>query len=150
MQAGTMTVEELLECNKGRGWIGVDLDGTLAAWTTWTRWDEFGEPIAPMVDRVRAWVADGHVVKIFTARLDDGSRHNTCKKTGERFTPRQMEIAIRAWCLRHLGFELEVTNVKDMHMIMLYDDRCVQMVPNTGRTLAEEHAAELAALRGAP
>jgi hypothetical protein len=37
-----------------------------------------------------------------------------------------------------------------LNMIELWDDRAVQMVPNTGRTLAEEHEAELSALKGAP
>jgi hypothetical protein len=36
------------------------------------------------------------------------------------------------------------------HMIEQWDDRAVQVVSNTGRTLADEHAAELSALRGRP
>ena len=39
---------------------------------------------------------------------------------------------IEQWCLTHLGQKLEVTNIKDFGMITLYDDRCVQVVANTG------------------
>jgi hypothetical protein len=31
---------------------------------------------------------------------------------------------------------LEVTNVKDLHMVELWDDRCVQVVSNTGEPVA--------------
>ena len=36
------------------GWIGVDLDGTLAIYTGWKGCDHVGEPIPPMVERVKA------------------------------------------------------------------------------------------------
>ena len=40
---------------------------------------------------------------------------------------------IKEWCLKHIGQKLEVTNVKDFGMIELWDDRAVQVIPNTGR-----------------
>lgn len=45
--------------------------------------------------------------------------------------------AIRAWCLLHVGRELEVTATKDYGMIALWDDRAVHVVENTGLTDAE-------------
>jgi hypothetical protein len=42
-------------------------------------------------------------------------------------------VAIDAWCLEHLGRTLEVTAIKDYGMLQLWDDRCVQVIPNTGR-----------------
>lgn len=47
-----------------RGWIGVDLDGTLAHYDKWIGPEHIGEPIAPMVDRVRAWLGQGIEVRI--------------------------------------------------------------------------------------
>lgn len=39
---------------------------------------------------------------------------------------------IERWCLEHIGIVLPVTNVKDYGMIELWDDRAVQVIPNTG------------------
>jgi hypothetical protein len=38
--------------DKGDGWIGVDLDATLAKYDGWKSADHIGEPIPAMVDRV--------------------------------------------------------------------------------------------------
>lgn len=108
------------------GWIGVDFDKTLAEYTKWVAADDLGKPILPMVNRVKRWLRTGYTVKIFTARVwHDGSPARLLDAI-------KAEAAIRAWCERHLGQQLEVTNVKDIHMIELWDDRCVQMFPNTG------------------
>jgi hypothetical protein len=104
------------------GWIGVDLDGTLATYGGWKGPDDIGEPIAPMVERVKAWLAAGKEVRIFTARA---------------YLPEQIP-PVKAWCLRHLGQELPVVNTKDLSMIELWDDRCVQVEINTGRVLGRE------------
>lgn len=34
-----------------KGWIGVDLDGTLAEYDGWKGPDEIGAPVEPMVER---------------------------------------------------------------------------------------------------
>lgn len=127
-------------------WIGVDLDGTLFTYDTWTAWNVFGRPIWPMIDRVKKWVADGKRVKILTARVAGTVDH--CFVTKERVTTAMMTQAIQD-LLEVVGLpRLEVTCRKDHLMKELWDDRCVQVVPNTGRTIAEEHASELSALRG--
>jgi hypothetical protein len=58
---------------KFKPWIGVDLDGTLAKQNDNKSYDpeHIGEPVKPMMDRVKAWVKAGKKVKIFTARADD-------------------------------------------------------------------------------
>lgn len=40
---------------------------------------------------------------------------------------------IESWCVEHIGHKLPITNVKDYGMIELWDDRAVQVIPNTGR-----------------
>jgi hypothetical protein len=108
------------------GWIGVDLDGTLAKYAGWKGVDHIGEPIELMVNRVKGWLEAGKTVKIFTARVwNDGSPERAVEA-------KQAEEHIRAWCLKHIGQELEVTNAKDYEMTELWDDRAVQVVSNTG------------------
>lgn len=107
-----------------RSWIGVDFDGTLAQYDGWKGELHLGEPIPKMVERVRLWLARGWNVKIFTARIS-GS------EDGEAGVER-IKQAISRWCAQHIGQPLEVTNVKDYAMVELWDDRAVQVVPNTG------------------
>lgn len=101
------------------GWIGVDLDGTLAYYEHWISVDHIGAPVPVMVARVKRWLAEGRVVKIFTARVYGNQRD-------EALGP------IQTWCQEHIGQVLEVTCTKDYGMIELWDDRAVQVVPNTG------------------
>lgn len=44
-----------------QGWIGVDLDGTLAEYDEWRGIDHIGTPIEPMAARVRRWIAQGEL-----------------------------------------------------------------------------------------
>lgn len=104
-----------------KGWIGVDLDGTLAHYDGWRGADHVGEPIVPMLARVMTWLAEGRDVRIFTARV--APQHADREQAAE---------AIRAWCMKHLGKELLVTATKDYGMTELWDDRCVRVLANTG------------------
>ena len=47
----------------------MDLDGTLAHYEGWNGVNHIGAPLAPMVERVKKWLAAGKTVKIFTARM---------------------------------------------------------------------------------
>jgi hypothetical protein len=107
----------------GRGWIGVDLDGTLAKYDGWVGPEHIGEPVPAMLDRVNEWLDDGWVVKIVTARVSVPEQAETAR------------AAIEDWCLRHVGRRLPVTNEKDYGMVELWDDRVVQVEPNTGRRI---------------
>jgi hypothetical protein len=109
-----------------RGWIGVDLDGTLAEYYGWRGTMHIGAPVPAMLERVRKWLAEGKEVRIFTARV---SHDGTFPKMDEAGIARSR---IEEWCLEHLGQRLQVTCSKDYGMIELWDDRCVSVVPNTG------------------
>jgi hypothetical protein len=81
--------------------------------------EHIGRPIPAMVERVKRWLAEGVDVRIFTARA--AGRH-----------PDQLR-AIYVWCISYIGVHLPVTNCKDLNMVELWDDRAVQVVPNTGQ-----------------
>lgn len=100
------------------GWIGVDLDGTLAQYDGWKGEEHIGDPVPLMLQRVRDWISQGRTVKIFTARI--------CRNADN------VRAVIETWCEKHIGQKLEVTNVKDYRMIELWDDRAVQVEENTG------------------
>ena len=108
------------------GWIGVDFDGTLSEYTTWQGPAHCGAPIVPMVERVKAWLAAGKKVKVFTARVTEDGTTGRC---ADAVTARR---AIQAWGREHIGQTLEVTNVKDFAMVELWDDRAGQVRMNTG------------------
>lgn len=102
------------------GWVGVDLDGTLAFYDHWSGEDHIGQPVPKMQERVKRWLAEGVDVRIVTARVSDTTTYE-----------RSMRV-IEAWCVEHLGKVLMVTCSKDYAMMELWDDRCVQVIPNTG------------------
>lgn len=118
------------------GWIAVDLDGTLAEYHGWPADGSIGKPIPLMVERVKGWVAEGKDVRIFTARIWP---LGTDEAWGiERRAQVEKQVAlITEWCQQHVGQSLPVTCVKDHKMIQLWDDRAIQMLPNTGQTVGE-------------
>ena len=109
------------------GWIGVDLDSTLAEYTRWKADGGVGKPIPLMVNRVKKWIASGKEVRIMTARVSNSGRSDD----GAAFVIEQRKI-IEAWCLLHIGIILPITCEKDYQMYELWDDRSVQLIPNTG------------------
>lgn len=115
--------------SKNTGWFGVDLDGTLAAYDGWQGIEHIGEPIPRMLERVKRWVASGRDVRIFTARA-----YRMLYPVGspERAEAEQVIQHIHAWLVTHGLPMLPVTCYKDFGMIELWDDRCVQVIPNTG------------------
>ncbi|WP_188610388.1 hypothetical protein [Chelatococcus reniformis] len=125
--------------DKKKPWIGVDLDGTLAHFDTWHGIEHVGEPIGPMMARVREWLARGVVVKIFTARA-----------SVEEPLRSDVITHIHAWLVLHGLPPLEVTCVKDLWMKEMWDDRAIQVIPNTGISIADELTAERAAQAGKP
>ena len=126
---------------KNKQWIGVDLDGTLAKYEGWAGVHHIGEPIPAMVQRVKAWLAEGIEVKVFTARVGKNKDVNDTIRARE---------AIEKWCKEHLGQVLDITATKDFAMIELWDDRAVQVIPNTGacyRDIADKAAVFVLALQ---
>lgn len=104
------------------GWIGVDLDGTLAHYDGWAGIEHVGEAVPRMLARVKGWVAAGREVRIFTARV-------SCAEPELSVVRR----VIAEWCAKYGLPDLAVTNVKDFGMVTLYDDRCIQVEANSGR-----------------
>lgn len=99
------------------GWIGFDLDGTLAEYNPIRPINEIGPPIPRMVSRLRRYLGGKYKIKIFTARAE---------------FPGQVTL-VKKWLKKYHLPDLEVTNIKDMNMIKLYDDRAVAVEFNTGK-----------------
>ena len=119
------------------GWIGVDLDGTLAHYDGWKGVTHIGRPIAAMVDRGKLWLAEGREVRIFTARVfHDGTPERTLEVAAARY-------AIRDWTEEHIGVRMDVTNIKDFRMIELWDDRAIRLIPNTGEPCCAGEKSQL-------
>jgi len=97
--------------------IAVDLDRTLAYYDGWKGEGHIGEPIPAMLARVRKWIQEGKTIKIFTARATD---------------PKAIPY-IEKWLELHGIGGLEVTNIKDNGMREFWDDRAIQIIPNTGK-----------------
>ncbi len=102
-----------------KAWIGVDLDGTLAYYDDRSSSKKIGIAVPEMLTLVKKMIYNGIRIKIFTARATD---------------PEQLPI-IRKWLKTNNLPELEITNIKDYHMLRLYDDRCIQVEKNTGRLI---------------
>lgn len=125
-RCGTKYTDKSLTKYKPVPWIGVDLDGTLAHDTGKNggknALNEIGAPVIPMLNRLRTWLAEGKTVKIFTARAS---------------SLRQVQM-VKEWLASYGLPELEVTNVKDLAMIELWDDRCVQVITNSGQPVGKD------------
>lgn len=118
------------------GWIAVDLDGTLVQYPH--SFPAIGPPIPKMVERVKGWLETGRDVRIFTARVAvvHGLRNASDQHADQDFADDQIR-RIQVWCGLTFGCILPVTALKDFHCVELWDDRCVQMITNTGETLLE-------------
>jgi len=115
------------------GWIGVDLDGVLAEYHGFIAPSYIGKPIPKMVERVKALLKSGVEVKIFTARIDPIGLGLYSLRTGDlNSTVDSVKHCIREWCKLHIGVELDITDRKDLKMLQLWDDQCLEVVRNTG------------------
>ncbi len=115
--------EKPVASTKDGGWIGVDLDGTLATYDGWYGPAYIGEPIEPMMERVRGWLSEGVEVRVFTARAS---------------VPEYIPYVVK-WIEKQGLPPLKVTNIKDFGMIALWDDRCVEVVTNEGRPKSKNY-----------
>ncbi|MCD4742966.1 MAG: hypothetical protein K8R67_10880 [Desulfobacteraceae bacterium] len=115
-------LKEYVISSAEKGWIGVDLDGTLAWHDANTPMISIGEPVPLMLKRVKHMVKQGYRVKIFTARAQDS----------------EQILMIRKWLKKNGLPALEITNIKDYNMIKLFDDRAVQVERNTGKLILPE------------
>jgi hypothetical protein len=103
---------------------GVDLDGTLA-----TYYDgeyepgKIGDSIPLMFERVRAWLAAGERVDVFTARVHPS--HGP-EEVDESMT------AIKEWFKENFGVDPIVTCQKDPKWEDHWDDKAVRVVRDKG------------------
>lgn len=109
------------------GWIGVDLDGTLAHYEP-DQYPEIGEPIEPMLNRVLGWLDAGEEVRILTARAAHGEE--------------DIEL-VATWLKDVAGLpRLQITSQKDPDMDVLWDDKVIQVRPNTGEPIIDQSLQE--------
>lgn len=106
-----------------QGWVGVDLDGTLAVYDGWKGIEHIGEPVQPVVDLVKKLLDRGIEVRIMTARCEEGQ---------------QAMSWVMHWAYKVFGKWLVVTDRKDFGMIALIDDRALPVERNTGRILLND------------
>lgn len=118
-------------------WL-VDFDGTLVKYDKWVSCEHIGEPIQPMIDRVKMWLKQGREVVIFTARAYPvGIAYEYTGMTPEAYVARMKEAqqaikAIALWSIDTFGRALPVMCWKDYHAVEVWDDRAVQIIPNEG------------------
>jgi hypothetical protein len=106
-----------------KGWIGVDLDGTVAEYHGWRGIENIGKPIPKMVNRIQKWISEGKIVKIFTARASGENKDLAI-------------LFIKIWCKENIGSDLEVVCEKDYQMVELWDDRAIGVEHNTGEIMS--------------
>jgi hydroxymethylpyrimidine pyrophosphatase-like HAD family hydrolase len=106
-----------------KGFIGCDLDGTLAYYDEWKGIEHIGKPIPKMLERVKKWLEDGKEVRIITARAAEG--------------PEAIKY-VEEWLEENDIGGLVITCEKTMAMIELWDDRAVQVKRNTGERVDGE------------
>ena len=101
--------------------IALDFDKTLAYHKSEWGVSRVGEPIAPMVERVKDWLAKGYGVTIFTVRMN---------RTGPEL---QQQIDMIDEFLVKVGLPiLPKTAVKQRHFSHFVDDRAYHVEPNSG------------------
>lgn len=135
----TETAESFRRDPSQEGWIGVDLDGTLAYYDKWRGVEHIGKPIAAMIERVKKWLDDGKDVRIVTARVapfDPSSGGTESDHDDEVAIGRK---TIERWCKDHIGRILPITSRKDHQMTELWDDRAVEVEQNTGKPVSKKH-----------
>lgn len=111
--------------------IAVDLDGTLAEYHGWKGVEHIGKPVPAMVEKVKQAVSEGKEVWIYTARVSDPAESDLA------------DMAIRKWCDHYNIPIVDITATKHKFFKEFWDDRAVQVMPNTGEFLGETPAVGL-------
>ncbi len=113
-------------------WVGFDFDGTLAYDVE--DMGALGEPIPPMVELAKQYIAAGVEVRILTARVwvpaDERWKPELARECGA------LRMRLMAWTELHLGKRLKITCEKDPMMSHFYDDRAVEVRRNNGELMA--------------
>ena len=112
------------------GWVGFDLDGTIAQYTTFQGWDHIGPPVPGFVNLIKKLRAFGIPCKILTARASAESR------ALNDITFEQVEKVVQDWTEKYIGERLPVVTEKSASMICFFDDSAVQVNKNMGTLTA--------------
>jgi len=101
--------------------IALDFDKTLAYHKSEWGVTKVGEPIQPMVEKVKEWLAKGYKITIFTVRMN---------RSGE-----ELEKQIKMIDDFLINADLPIlpkTAVKQREFSHFIDDRAYNVTPNTG------------------
>jgi len=107
--------------------IAVDFDGTISTYNGQEGVDyepgKVGNPIPLMIERVKAWLAEGTEVVIFTARVHPSNPREEVESASK---------ALKEFSLKFFGVELEVTHEKHPKFTEMWDDKAVRVIRETG------------------
>jgi hypothetical protein len=105
-------------------WIGVDFDCTLSMYFGYQSIGN-GVAITPMIERVKKWISEGKDVRIFTARVAPSNNFSEEELVGHY-------KYIENWCKINIGAVLPIVYYKDVFLEEFWDDKAIQLIPNTG------------------
>jgi hypothetical protein len=112
--------------------IAVDFDATLSFYEHFEGPDVLGKPIPEMVKKVKAELAKGVPVVIFTARVNPSDANpDDCLSATKAY------VAIAKWTEKVFGQMLGITHEKSRHFTEMWDDRGRQVLENTGAFITE-------------
>jgi hypothetical protein len=121
-----------MDDGKSGGWVGVDLDGTLAKYDGMPADGSIGEPIPNVVAAVKGLLEKGIEVRIVTARAQS---KDDLHQNVPALDFQEVE-KVQDWCEKNIGKRLPVIFWKDYQMIELWDDRAIQFIKNEGVPIA--------------
>ena len=108
-------------------YIGCDFDATISEYHGWKGPTDLGKPIPEMVRKIKEAMSQGSQVWIFTARVNPGGHEYK-----EALEATQAYLAIAEWCVKVFGELLPITHEKNKLWQSIYDDRAIQVLPNSG------------------
>ena len=117
--------------SSGKAWWGFDVDKTAFVDEGGTRGGVIGEPIMPIIRRIKHFLRTGRKVNIVTARV-----HPSEPDREEQVLT--VSRALDAVLGPEMASKIGIRSDKDRHMIDLYDDRAMQVIPNKGILVREE------------
>lgn len=109
-------------------WYGFDLDRTLAEYPP-KNGESIGKPISNIVRVLKQYIREGRDCRILTARV--GPDKST-------FEINAFKYDLDRWLRQHIGTTLLATCEKDHFVMEMWDDKAVQVVPNTGEILQDQ------------
>jgi hypothetical protein len=108
--------------------IALDFDRTLA---TFDHGDvlRVGEPILPMIEKVKEWLSKNYEITIFTARVSKWMKDGT--ERNDEFIAQQ-KVLIQEFLAANGLPAMKITANKDPNFTHFVDDKAVKVTPNQG------------------